>query len=98
MLREGQLGREHLWCLLYKQMGELLNYIMLSARCYCEFASLETHYFSSVLLPPPFCVLSSMDIFALHERMHIWVYLHMSSNGEINQKMGLKCSRLFSSD
>ncbi len=58
-----------------KTLFTLLNDIMLSARCYCEFASLESlllsHYFSSVLLPPPFCILSSMDIFALHERMHI---------------------------
>ncbi len=58
-----------------KKRFTLLNDIMLSARCYCEFASLESlllsHYFSSVLLPPPFCILSSMDIFALHERMRI---------------------------
>lgn len=67
MLRERELGREPLWCLLYKQMGELLNYIMLSARCFCEFASMQSllpsHSFSSdrSLLPYVFFPILSMS-------------------------------------
>lgn len=73
MLREGELGREPLCCLLYKQMGELLDYIMLSARCFC--ASLQSllpsYSFSSVLLPPPFCVLFLY--------LNVCTHMHISS-------------------
>ena len=64
MLIEGELGREPLCCLLYKQMGELLDYIMLSARYFvplCNPSSLLTPFLLSCsLLPSVFSFYTSM--------------------------------------